>query len=37
MPIWGDAFQRVQGGALPEQVRNRIEALVSYLESIQQK
>ena len=37
MPIWGDAFQRAQGGATPEAARARIDALVSYLESIQQK
>ena len=37
MPIWGNAFLRVQGGATPEVTRARIEALVNYLESIQQK
>ena len=37
MPIWGDAFQRIQGGATPEVARARIDALVSYLETIQQK
>lgn len=37
MPIWGNAFLRVQGGVPPEVVRARIEALVNYLESIQQK
>jgi len=36
MPVWGNAFLR-EGGATPEAVRARIEALVSYLESIQQK
>lgn len=37
MPVWGNAFLRVQGGAPPDVVRARIEALVNYLESIQQK
>ena len=37
MPVWGDQFQRVGGGAPPEVTRARIDALVRYLESIQQK
>jgi mono/diheme cytochrome c family protein len=37
MPVWGNAFLRVDGGATPEVVRARIEALVNYLQSIQQK
>lgn len=37
MPVWGNAFLRAEGGATPEVIRQRIEALVSYLESIQQK
>ena len=37
MPVWGDQFLRVQGGATPEVTRNRIDALVAYLESIQQR
>jgi len=36
MPVWGDQFLRVEGGT-PETNRARIEALVNYLESIQQK
>ena len=37
MPVWGNAFLGVQEGLTPEQVRARIEALVAYLETIQQK
>jgi mono/diheme cytochrome c family protein len=38
MPVWGNVFQRPQeGAATPEVVRARIDALVRYLESIQQK
>jgi hypothetical protein len=37
MPVWGDAFLRAQGGATPEVIRARVEALVNYLETIQQK
>jgi len=37
MPVWGDTFQRVEGGATPDVARARIDALVRYLESIQQK
>jgi mono/diheme cytochrome c family protein len=37
MPVWGNAFLRADGGATIEQVRSRIEALVAYLETIQQK
>ncbi|MEQ1759682.1 MAG: cytochrome C [Vicinamibacterales bacterium] len=36
MPVWGDQFQRIEGGT-PEASRVRVEALVSYLASIQQK
>ncbi len=35
MPVWGDAFLR--SGASPDVVRARVDALVRYLESIQQK
>ena len=36
MPVWGDAFKWKQG--LPEEaIRARIEALVRYLESIQER
>jgi mono/diheme cytochrome c family protein len=37
MPVWGNTFLRVEGGATPEVIRARIESLVLYLESIQQK
>jgi mono/diheme cytochrome c family protein len=37
MPVWGNAFLRVQGGATAEQARARVEALVNYLATIQQK
>ena len=37
MPVWGNAFLRAQGGVSPDVVKARIDALVSYLESIQQK
>ena len=37
MPVWGDAFLRAQGGTSPDVVRARIDALVRYLETIQQR
>jgi mono/diheme cytochrome c family protein len=37
MPVWGNAFLRVQGGSTAEQARARVEALVNYLQTIQQK
>ena len=37
MPVWGNAFLRADGGATAEVARARIEALVNYLQSIQQK
>jgi len=37
MPVWGNAFLRVQGGATAEQARARVQALVDYLQTIQQK
>ena len=37
MPVWGDTFLRAQGGASPDVVRARIDALVRYLETIQQR
>ena len=37
MPVWGNVFLRAEGGATPETIRARIEALVTYLQSIQQK
>jgi nucleotide-binding universal stress UspA family protein/mono/diheme cytochrome c family protein len=35
MPVWGDAFARSRDGGSPEQVKQMIQALVDYLESIQ--
>jgi hypothetical protein len=37
MPVWSNAFKRTEGGLPPDQIKIRIDALVSYLESIQQK
>ena len=37
MPVWGDAFSRSQENADPESVKLKIQALVDYIESIQQK
>jgi mono/diheme cytochrome c family protein len=37
MPVWGNAFLRADGGATAEVTRARIDALVNYLQSIQQK
>jgi len=37
MPVWGNAFLRADGGATPEVIRARIDSLVHYIESIQQK
>lgn len=35
MPVWGDAFARSRDGGDPDRVRRMIDALVSFLESIQ--
>lgn len=37
MPAWGDALRQSQGSQTPEAVKARIEAIVRYLERIQQK
>jgi mono/diheme cytochrome c family protein len=37
MPIWGDAFKFAQGGGGELAVRERIDAIVSHLESLQVK
>ena len=37
MPVWGDAFSRSLEDADPESVKQKIQALVGYIESIQQK
>lgn len=35
MPVWGDAFARSRAGSDPAKVKQMIESLVDYLESIQ--
>jgi len=37
MPVWGDAFQRSRDGLTPEGATKRIDALVRYLETIQER
>jgi mono/diheme cytochrome c family protein len=37
MPIWGDVFSKSQTNTSPEDVKARIDALVKYLETIQDK
>ena len=37
MPVWGDAFSRSLEDADPDSVKQKIQALVDYLASIQQK
>jgi mono/diheme cytochrome c family protein len=37
MPVWGDAFARAQENADPESVKQKIQALVDYVETLQQK
>ena len=37
MPVWGDAFSRSREDADPESVKQKIQALVDYLEKLQQK
>ena len=37
MPVWGDVFSKSQTTAGPEEVKARIDALVKYLETIQEK
>ena len=37
MPVWGDAFSRSLENSDPESVKQKIQALVNYVESIQQK
>lgn len=37
MPVWGDVFSKSQTSAGPEDVKARIDALVKYLETIQDK
>ncbi len=35
MPVWGDAFEVAGGGATPEEVETRIDALANYLWTLQ--
>ena len=37
MPVWGDAFRSAEGGLGPAAVKARIEAIVRYLEAMQQR
>jgi hypothetical protein len=37
MPVWGDAFRTSRDGLTAESVKARIEALVRYLQAIQQR
>lgn len=37
MPVWGDAFREAFGGAGPAAVKARIDAIVRYLEGIQER
>jgi mono/diheme cytochrome c family protein len=37
MPVWGDAFRAAREGLSPKAAQARIEAVVAYLESIQEQ
>jgi len=37
MPVWGDAFVAVPGGLTPDQVEQRIAAIVKYLAGLQER
>jgi mono/diheme cytochrome c family protein len=37
MPVWGDAFSRTKEDSDPESVQRRIQSLVRFLETIQQR
>jgi mono/diheme cytochrome c family protein len=37
MPVWGDAFSRTQEDSDPASVKQKIQALVDFLESIQER
>jgi hypothetical protein len=37
MPIWGDAFKRTRNGPTEQGARARIDAIVKYLEAIQER
>ena len=36
-PVWGDVFSKSQTSSSPEEVKARIDALVKYIETLQQK
>ena len=37
MPVWGDVFSKSQTSTSPDDVKSTIEALVKYIETIQDK
>ena len=37
MPVWGDAFRRTRDGLSEEAAKARIDAIVKYLEAIQER
>ena len=37
MPVWGNAFSKSLDGSSPAAIKDRIDALVQWLESIQRK
>jgi mono/diheme cytochrome c family protein len=37
MPVWGDAFKRTRGGLSEDAAKARIDAIVKYLEAIQER
>ena len=37
MPVWGDAFKLTRDGSTEESVKARVDALVEYVESLQEK
>jgi hypothetical protein len=37
MPVWGDAFRAGRGGLSADEVKARIEAIVRFLQSIQER
>jgi hypothetical protein len=37
MPVWGDAFRSAREGLSPEAAKARIDAVVRYLEAIQER
>ena len=37
MPVWGDVFKRTLDGLSEDAAKTRIDAIVSYLEAIQER